>query len=310
MASKGLELSGVFSKLAPRLIKSSNHSERRLMLLFILTISLSSTVIMNDTTILIFVPLVVATSEMAGVNVARAVTLSAIAANVGSALTPIGNPQNIIIWHGYGIGFLEFIRSMFPFVILWLLVLFVFVLSVRNRELSIERVPPVALRKTLLVVSLVSLVVDVALAETGKPFLALLLTGLAFLVLGREVLLSFDWALVLVFALIFADFNELAFLLKGVGLTFPTGGAGLFLVSVGLSQFLSNVPATVLLSAGRPDWLPLALGVNLGGSGIVVGSLANLIALRIARVGIRDFHRHSVPYFLTALLLSLLVLFI
>lgn len=64
-------------------------------MLFILVISLSSTVIMNDTAVLIFIPLVVATSELASVDTGRAVALSAIAANVGSALTPIGNPRTL-----------------------------------------------------------------------------------------------------------------------------------------------------------------------------------------------------------------------
>ncbi len=308
MASKGLELSGIFSKLAPRLIQAANHSERRLMLLFILTISLSSMFIMNDTAMLVFIPLVVVTSEIARVDTARAVTFSAIAANVGSALTPIGNPQNIIIWHVYGLGFMEFVRSMLPFVSLWLIILFAFTLTIKNQELSIERIPSVALGKTLLVVSLVSLVADVFLAETGRAPLAFFFTFFAFLLLGREVLWSFDWVLVLTFALIFIDFNELAFLLKNAGLMFPDGGVALLFISAALSQLFSNVPATVLLSAGRPEWLPLSLGVNVGGSGIIVGSLANLIAIRIARVGLKDFHRYSIPYFLMALLVSALLL--
>ena len=308
MASKGLELSGIFSRLAPHLIRAANHSERRLMALFILVISLSSAVIMNDTAMLVFIPLVVATSKIARVDTARAVTLSAIAANVGSALTPIGNPQNIIIWHSYGLGFLEFVRSMFPFVSLWLVILLAFSITIKNRELSVEWIPPVALRKTLLVVSLVSLVADILLTEIGKAPLAFIFTLFAFLLLGREVLKGFDWVLVLTFAFIFIDFNELAFLLRNADLKFPTGGIGLFFVSAVLSQLFSNVPATVLLLASKPEWLPLSLGVNIGGSGIVVGSMANLIALRIARVGVRDFHRYSIPYFLVALLVSALFL--
>jgi len=263
---------------------------------------------MNDTAMLVFIPLVVATSKIAGVNTSRAVALSAIAANVGSALTPIGNPQNIIIWYSYDLGFLEFIRAMLPFVFLWLLVLFVFTLTIKNQELSIERAPVITLRKSFLVVSLVSLVIGIVLAETGRAFFAFLLVMLAFLMMGREVLLSFDWVLVLTFAFIFVDFNKLALLLKSAGLMFPARGVELFITSAGLSQLLSNVPATVFLLAGRPDWLPLALGVNIGGNGIIVSSLANLIAVRIARVGIKDFHRYSVPYFLTVLLLSALLI--
>lgn len=136
-------------------------------------------------------------------------------------------------------------------------------------------------------------------------------TSLAFLLVGREVLRKFDWALVLTFVFIFVDFNELAFLLKDAGLQFPREGSELFLVSAVLSQLFSNVPATVPLLAGKPEWLPLSLGVNVGGNGFVIGSLANLIALRIARVSVKDFHRISIPYFSVTLLLSgvLLALF-
>ncbi len=191
---------------------------------------------------------------------------------------------------------------------LCLLILFAFTLTIKNRELSVERIPPVALRKTLLVVSLVSLVTDILLAEIGRASLAFIFTLFAFLLLGREVLKGFDWVLVLTFAFIFIDFSELAFLLKNAGLRFPAGGVGLFFVSAALSQLFSNVSATVLLLVGKLEWFPLSLGVNIEGSGIVVGSLANLIALRIARVGVGHFHRHSVPYFLVVLLLSALLI--
>ncbi|NJF26043.1 SLC13 family permease [Thermococcus sp. Bubb.Bath] len=307
MASKGLELSGIFSKLGPHIIRAANHSERRLVILFILTISLSSAVIMNDTAMLVFIPLVSITLEMAGVNTARAVTLSAIAANVGSSLTPVGNPQNVIIWHHYSLGFFEFIRTLLPYVTLWLALLLAFTMTVRDRKLSIETVPDTVLKKDLLAVSLISLVIDVSLAEVGKPLVAFLFTLIAFLALGRETLLKFDWALVLIFAFIFVDFNELALMLQRAGLNLPTSGVLLFLASAGLSQLVSNVPATVFLSSANPKWLPLALGVNVGGTGSIVGSLANLIAIRIAGVRIREFHRYSIPYFILALLLSLLL---
>ena len=97
LTSKGLELSGVFSRLAPKLVELSHGSERRLVLYLVPIVVTSSAIIMNDTAMLVFVPLVIATADIARINVSRAVTMLAIAANVGSALTPIGNPQNIII---------------------------------------------------------------------------------------------------------------------------------------------------------------------------------------------------------------------
>nr|WP_297535501.1 SLC13 family permease [Thermococcus sp.] len=304
MTSKGLELSGVFNRLAPRLVERANGSSRRLLFLLLPTIALSSALIMNDTAMLVFIPLVVALSELSGMDKARAVTLSAIAANVGSALTPIGNPQNIIIWREYGLGFFAFIGGMLPFVFAWLLLLLLFVLFTKEETLSVEFLPPVAFRKGLFIISAVLLGLNVYLGETGRHELSIALTLLAFLLLERDVLLSFDWALVLTFAFIFIDFNELSTLLIKAGLSLPTGGVSLVLASAGLSQLISNVPATVVFLGSRPSWLPLAVGVNAGGTGIIVGSLANLIAVRIARVSLRDFHRYSVPYFIVVLVIS------
>ena len=263
---------------------------------------------MNDTAMLVFIPLVVALSELSGMDKARAVTLSAIAANVGSALTPIGNPQNIIIWRGYDLSFLVFVGSMLPFVVIWSGLLLIFVILAPEETLSVRSLPPVAFRKELFVVSSFLLGLNVYLGETGRHELSIALTLVAFLLLERDVLLSFDWALMFTFAFIFIDFNELSALLIKAGLSLPTGGAGLVLASAGLSQLISNVPATVVFLGSKPTWLPLAVGVNAGGTGTVVGSLANLIAVRIARVSLREFHRYSVVYFIVSVVLAVVVL--
>ncbi|WP_094745786.1 SLC13 family permease [Thermococcus gammatolerans] len=308
ITSKGLELSGVFNRLAPRLVEGANGSSRRLLLLLLPTIALSSALAMNDTAMLVFIPLVVVLSELSGMDKARAVTLSAIAANVGSALTPIGNPQNIIIWREYGLSFLAFVRGMLPFVLIWLTLLLAFVILSPYETLSIRSLPPVAFRRDLFVVSTSLLALNIYLGETGRHELSIALTLLAFLLLERDVLLSFDWVLVLTFAFIFIDFNEFSALLLKAGFSLPTEGAGLVLASAGLSQLISNVPATVVFLGSKPAWLPLALGVNVGGTGTVVGSLANLIAVRIARVSLRDFHRYSIAYFAVSIALMIAIL--
>jgi len=278
------------------------------MLILLPVIAFTSAFIMNDTAMLVFIPLVALTSELSGANKARTVTLSAIAANVGSALTPMGNPQNVIIWQTYGLSFSGFIRAMLPFVFLWLLLLLAFALSVRDEKLEIGEIPAVHLKRGAFLSAVLLIAVDVALAETGRALWTFPLTLLVVLLFSREALLAFDWVLVLTFALIFIDFGELSSLISSLGASYPGGGVPLLLTSALLSQAISNVPATVLLIGHRPEWLPLAVGVNAGGTGLIVGSLANLIAVRIAGIRLRDFHRFSVPYFLTALLLSALLL--
>ncbi|WP_297465488.1 SLC13 family permease, partial [Thermococcus sp.] len=147
IASKALELSGVFVRLSSRLIALSSGSERRLMLILLPVIAFTSAFIMNDTAMLVFIPLVALTSELSGIDRAKAVTLSAIAANAGSALTPIGNPQNVIIWQTYGLSVGAFVWAMLPFVLLWLLLLLAFALSVGDRRLEVGEIPAVPLRK-------------------------------------------------------------------------------------------------------------------------------------------------------------------
>jgi len=309
LTSKGLELSGVFSKLAPRLIEKAGGSERKLLIYLLMGVMLSSSIIMNDTAMLVFIPLVVATSRLAEMDTSRAVTLAAIAANVGSALTPIGNPQNVIIWREYALSFWSFVLSMLPFVVCWFVLLLLFAAS-KGGKVSVTSVPSVTLNRRLLVLSSVLLILNVSLAEIGLEYWALLITLLSLALLGREALLSFDWALVLIFAMIFVDFGGLASLLHRVGVGFPSSGLRLLLVSAGLSQLISNVPTTVLLSGGNASWLPLAVGVNVGGNGVIVGSLANLIAIRISKTNVREFHRYSIPYFLVALVSALLILLV
>lgn len=306
LVSKGLELSGMFTRLSLKLIGLSRGSEKRFLFILLPVIALSSAVIMNDTVMLVFIPLVVTTARLVGIDATRPIVLSAIAANVGSSLTPIGNPQNVIIWSTYGLSFLEFTFGMLPFVLLWILLLLMFTTTLDDSSISLETPPPVVINGRLLLVSLLLLIADVCLAEIGEPLLALSLTLSLLLFFGREALLCFDWVLVMTFALIFVDFGEVARLLSGH--TLPSEGVSLFLASAGLSQLISNVPATVIFLGQKPEWLPLALGVNLGGNGLVMGSLANLIAIRISGIRISDFHRFSMPYFLMALMVSILLL--
>ncbi len=303
-------MSGVFSRVAPKLILISRGSEARLSIISAVVVAASSAIIMNDTAMFIFIPLLVTISRIAGINRSRLVVTAAIAANVGSALTPIGNPQNIIIWRNYGVPFHEFIAGMTPYVIGWVGLLALFVgLTCRGGEVSAPVMPKVRVKKGLLAASTALLAVDVALSQLNHPFIALALTIATLSVIGREAVKSLDIALIAVFTLIFIDFKEVASLLIAAGAHIPTGSSLIVTASSALiSQLISNVPATVLMTSltPKPSWLPLSVGVNVGGTGLIIGSLANFIAARLAGVGIREFHKYSLPYFTAALGLTLL----
>jgi Na+/H+ antiporter NhaD/arsenite permease-like protein len=129
----------------------------------------------------------------------------------------------------------------------------------------------------------------------------------------RRVLLKVDWLLLLLFLLMFIDLhlaaqtplvrNELA----GLGLA---DARNLYLAGLASSQLLGNAPAAMLLSKFSPNWAVLAYAVNVGGAGLAIGSLANIIALRMADapgVWLR-FHKYSIPFLLATALAVWLIL--
>ncbi len=95
----------------------------------------------------------------------------------------------------------------------------------------------------------------------------------------------------------FADFRGIASLIR---FNYPLLGSalGIVVISSLLSQLVSNVPATILLIDSVSRWDTLAVGVNLGGTGFILGSLANVITIRLGGVSLKDFHRYELPYFL------------
>lgn len=102
----------------------------------------------------------------------------------------------------------------------------------------------------------------------------------------RDVLRRVDWPLIVIFVLMFIDLRLLAeqpaiaqlFTLSGI-----EQAQNLFIATLLAAQLINNVPAAILLAEYSPDWLTIAYAVNVAGNGIVIGSLANLIALRLAR---------------------------
>jgi len=311
--SRGIELSGVFSRVAPKVISASRGSPTRLVTLVALVVALSSAVIMNDTAMFVFVPLVVTISRLTRMDKVKAVAMTAIAANVGSALTPIGNPQNIIIWRRYGLAPHEFVAGMVPYVITWLALLVLLVLLTHKEEgrVAVPPMPKVKVKEALLVSSMALLILDVVLAQVGQPLIGLAVTFATLALVGREAILSLDVPLILIFALIFVDFHEVSVLITRAGVlnTASLNPVAIILTAALLSQAVSNVPATVMLASANPlpPWLPLTVGANVGGTGIVIGSLANLIAIRIAGIRLKDFHKYSIPFFLASLASSVLI---
>ncbi|HDU2681144.1 TPA: anion transporter, partial [Klebsiella pneumoniae] len=257
----------------------------------------------------IVVPLTLTLKKWCAIPVNRLIIFEALAVNAGSLLTPIGNPQNILLWGRSGLSFFGFIGQMLPLaaaMMLTLLALCWFCFPAKRLSYqSSDRAPS---WQPKLVWSCLGLyVVFLTALEMNQALWGLALVLLGFLVLARAVIVHVDWSLLLVFMVMFIDVHLLTQLpalhqvLSGVG---TLSGGGLWLTAIGLSQVISNVPSTILLLNYVPPSILLAWAVNVGGFGLLPGSLANIIALRMAsdrRIWWR-FHLYSIPMLLWAAL--------
>lgn len=306
LLTKGVENSGALHRLGLWAIARVN-TQRSAALCLVLAAALLSTLLTNDVALFVVVPLTLGVCRIARLPATRLVVFEALAVNAGSALTPIGNPQNLFLWQLSNSSFGHFVAHMLPLVVvLMVLLLALTVASFPARPMHVnlqENEQP--LDRALLGVSLALYVPFLLLTDLHHAPWALAALALIFLLVRRRVLLQIDWGLLLVFILMFVDLRLLA------GQSLVHGWMGrldlvqpqhLFWTGVGVSQLISNVPAAIALAEYSHDWRVIAYGVNIGGFGVMVGSLANLIALRM--VGDRrawlSFHAYSLPFLAVA----------
>jgi di/tricarboxylate transporter len=163
----------------------------------------------------------------------------------------------------------------------------------------------VDVHRRLLLPALVLYVPFLVLTDLGYPVVALAGLVVLYLLGARYVLARVDWGLLLVFVLMFIDLRlvaQLGVVRQGLDALALGNPMHLYWAGIGVSQLISNVPAAILLAEYSRDWPIIAFAVSVGGFGTLIGSLANLIALRM--LGERRawwlFHAYSMPFLVVA----------
>ncbi|HEC77022.1 MAG TPA: citrate transporter [Thermoplasmatales archaeon] len=311
----GLKESGYFNVLSGFLLKKFK-TESSLSIYFILLSLLLSTFLTNDVSLFIVIPLTLSIHSIVKNDISKLVILEVISVNVGSALTPIGNPQNIFLWHMWDIPFTTFIIEMLPLLIVSLAILLIFawiIFPAREIKLSKRIINNTTPNKTLFVFSVMVLMVYVIFLEIKWTYL-LLVIFIFYLLFYRTILLKTDWLLLFLFVVIFIDFHiisTITIISKSVSILNLHSANNVFLFTALISQLISNVPASVLVSKFSHNWFAITYGVNIGGNGLVIGSLANIIALRLTKSKKiwLDFHKYSIPYFIISGILTYVLFF-
>ena len=279
----GLRHAGVFAALAHRLCERAG-SVRLLGLMLVLLCFFRAMLLTNDVALLTFVPFAVVVLGMAHQEkeLIWVVVLQTVAANLGSVLTPVGNPQNLYLYSRYGLGMGDFLSATLP---LWLLsLLAVLLLSLRLPKARVEvflgEAPCVDKKGLILYLALFLLCLLAVLRLLAWQWMLGVLV-LVLLVLDRQRLRKADFLLLLTFVCFFVFSGNLA-RIGAVEALLRRLLAGRELLTAALtSQVISNVPAALLLSGFTEAGRELLLGVNIGGLGTPVASLASLISLKL-----------------------------
>jgi len=314
--TKGLELSGALNRLGHGLVEAM-PTERAAALALVSAAALLSTVLTNDVALFVVVPLTLGVCRLTRMPATKLIVFEALAVNAGSALTPIGNPQNLFLWQLAQVSFGAFIWHLLPLVAaLMAALLALTAFAFEGKPIRVhDDADPVRLDRLLLGVSLALYLPFLVATDMHHAGWAVAAVLAVFVATRPAVLAQLDWGLLLVFVLMFVDLRLVAGLpvvrdaMQGLGLDRP---ANLYGAAIGLSQVISNVPAAIALAEYSRDWRVIAYGVNVGGFGLMVGSLANLIALRLSgdRRAWLSFHAYAVPALLVAAAVGYALLFI
>ena len=283
----GLQSLGIFMMLGHFLLKRV-HSIRGLSMVMVLLCFFSSMVITNDVTLITFVPFTILIFRMGGQvqRVLKLIVLETIAANLGSMATPIGNPQNLYLYSVSGLTTAEFAWATLPYAALSLLLLAAAIFTEREEPLlevvmkeRIEGSISGLLRSTLPFLGLLALCLLVVFRIL--PYQPVLICVMAvILLLKRNLYLSVDYFLLLTFLCFFIFIGNMKRIPEINTLLVSVVQGRELLTGILTSQIISNVPAAILLSGFSNDFSALLTGVNLGGLGTLIASLASLISFK------------------------------
>ncbi|AQT48716.1 MULTISPECIES: SLC13 family permease [Burkholderia] len=306
MLTKALELSGCLMWLAHRIVHHV-HSERGLAMLLVGFAAVLSMWLTNDVALFVVVPLMVSLRALTPLPFRRLVIVVALAVNAGSVATPLGNPQNLFLWQLSGVSFGRFVVTLGPLALaLMALLLVLTALMFRAKPLDLSGdAAALPVQRMHALIAAVLFAAFVLLADAHHPLPGLVGVAIVLFAVKRDAVLKIDWLLLLIFVLMFVVLRSAAALpvvhdaIAHAQLDSPLR---VYAAGAVLSQVISNVPAAILLSEFTHDWRALAFGVSVGGFGFAIGSLANLIAVRLAKEPRMwlPFHLVSIPFALAS----------
>ncbi len=284
---QGLRYHNIFEKIAQYLLEKVSKQWQLVMVLVFMCF-LGSMLITNDVALITFVPFSIMILKSCNKEkiMIPVIVLQTIAANLGSMLTPIGNPQNLYMYGLTKMNFVSFVKILLPYSVVStvLIIIAIFVFTYDKEELDTS-------------------ITDFEIGENSSKY-KIIMYSVLFLIAISSVLRMIPWYVFAAVVLLCVGFFERKILFKAdyillltfIGFFIFTGNMGKleivrsllesvlksheFAVGIVTSQFISNVPATLMLSGFAKNYRQLLIGVNVGGLGTLIASMASLISYK------------------------------
>ena len=283
----GFQSLGIFGMLGQFLLRGAG-SVRGLSAVMVMLCFFSSMVITNDVALITFVPFTLIVFRMSGrvERVLKLVVLETVAANLGSMATPIGNPQNLYLYSIADFTAGEFVRAVLPYAGLAFVMLMTAVLIERDEPLldvDVREENEAQKRQIFreMLPFLILLVLCLLVVFRVLPYQPVLICVMCVvLVVNRKLYLSVDYFLLLTFLCFFIFIGNMKRIPEISSFLISVVEGRELLMGIFTSQIISNVPAAILLSGFSSDLSALLTGVNVGGLGTLIASLASLISFK------------------------------
>lgn len=285
-----------FYALAHKIVELFKNSRMAILALVYITF-IGSMLIANDMALLTFLPLGYIALHATGKEKYMAFTfiMQNIAANLGGMLTPFGNPQNLYLYSKFNIPTMQFMGIMaLPFSVSILLITVCCLLFVKKEELIVPE-EKITLPTIKTIIYLVLFVLSIVIVFRIIPYwIGLIVIPLVLIFMDRDALKKVDYPLLLTFVFFFIFSGNMS-RIDGVRKIFDMLlEQNTLLFSILSCQVISNVPSAILLSQFTTNYKALLVGVNIGGVGTLISSLASLITFREY---IHHYH-HKTKYYI------------
>ena len=280
---EGLSRTGFFFMLMKNMLKITKDIRSLIFVLVAITF-FSSMFITNDVALITFVPYSIMVLRKVKMEkyLIYVISLLTIAANLGSMVLPMGNPHNLYLYSVSDMSMMDFMKVILPYTVLSFVLLAVASFVIKGHKVVLNEENNTMLDKKKFALILVEFIICILVVVKVVPYqIALVVICAMVFILDKSIFKKADYILLVTFVMFFIfvgnvkNISVISDVLSGI-----TKGNEL-IVSVLASQVISNVPASILLAGFTNNMKELIIGLNFGGLGTLIASMANLISYKI-----------------------------